>query len=33
MEEEKRRSWDMPETTSLEIIEKITALAYNIRMD
>lgn len=31
--EEEKTSWDMPETTKLEIIEKISALAWDIRND
>lgn len=31
--EEEKTSWYMPETTKLEIIEKISALAWDIRND
>jgi hypothetical protein len=31
--EEEKTSWDMPETTKLEIIEKISSLAWDIRND
>lgn len=31
--EEEKTAWDMPETTKLELIDKITAMAWEIRND